>query len=113
MKLYTEEQVLKAMNDYANTSSDLDYVMDVEMAIIEQLTPIELPSDDEIKSYSNRYSTIHEDVSDKLGKYLVSAIHIKTNKYMWSQMYKNGSKLPFWLLILVTILIGALLYFFK
>jgi len=22
MKLYTEEQVLKAMNDYANTSSD-------------------------------------------------------------------------------------------
>ena len=49
MKLYTEEQVIKAMNDYANTSSDLDYVMDVEMAIIEQLTPIELPSDEEIE----------------------------------------------------------------
>ena len=49
MKLYTEEQVLKAMNDYANTSSDLDNVMDVEMAIIEQLTPIELPSDEEIE----------------------------------------------------------------
>jgi hypothetical protein len=43
MKLYTEEQVKKAMNDYTNTSSDLDNVMDVEMAIIEQLTPIELP----------------------------------------------------------------------
>ncbi len=48
MKLYTEEQVLKAMNDYANTSSDLDNVMDVEMAIIERLTPIVLPSDEEI-----------------------------------------------------------------
>jgi hypothetical protein len=48
MKLYTEEQVLKAMNDYANTSSDLDNVINVEMAIIEQLTPIELPSDEEI-----------------------------------------------------------------
>jgi glutamine synthetase type III len=48
MKLYTEEQVLKAMNDYANTSSDLDNVINVEMAIIEQLTPIELPSDEYI-----------------------------------------------------------------
>ena len=49
MKLYTEEQIRKAMNDYANTSSDLDNVMDVEMAIIEKLTPIELPSDEEIE----------------------------------------------------------------
>jgi paraquat-inducible protein B len=32
---------------------------------------------------------------------------------MWNQMYKNGSKLPFWLLILVTIIIGAILYFTK
>jgi glutamine synthetase type III len=48
MKLYTEEQVLKAMNDYADTSSDLDNVINVEMAIIEQLTPIELPSDEYI-----------------------------------------------------------------
>ena len=55
MKLYTEEQVRKAMNDYANTSSDLDYVMDVEMAIIEQLTPIELPSDEEIEKRAESY----------------------------------------------------------
>jgi paraquat-inducible protein B len=26
-------------------------------------------------------------------------------------MYKNGSKLPFWLLILVTMLLGVILYF--
>jgi paraquat-inducible protein B len=32
---------------------------------------------------------------------------------MWNQMYKNGSNLPFWLLILVTIIIGAILYFTK
>ena len=31
MKLYTEKQVLKAMNDYANTSSDLDNVINVEI----------------------------------------------------------------------------------
>jgi paraquat-inducible protein B len=26
-------------------------------------------------------------------------------------MYKNGSKLPFWLLILVTMILGVILYF--
>jgi hypothetical protein len=50
--------------------------------IIKSLTSIELPSDEEIKSYSDKYSTIHEDVSDKLGKYLVSAIHIDGAKWM-------------------------------
>jgi len=50
--------------------------------IIKSLTSIKLPSDEEIKSYSDKYSTIHEDVSDKLGKYLVSAIHIDGAKWM-------------------------------
>ena len=50
--------------------------------IIKSLTSIELPSDEDIKSYSDKYSTIHEDVSDKLGKYLVSAIHIDGAKWM-------------------------------
>ena len=30
---------------------------------------------------------------------------------MWNQMYKNGSKLPLWLLITIVIILGALLYF--
>ena len=49
MKLYTEEQVRKAMNDYVNTSLDLDNVIDVETVIVERLTPIELPSDEDIE----------------------------------------------------------------
>jgi hypothetical protein len=64
MKLYTEEQVLKAMNDYANTSSDLDYVMDVEMAIIEQLTPIELPSDEYIDEVFQPMTELHQYYKD-------------------------------------------------
>ena len=84
MKLYTEEQVkdafirgvLKGMSGSTLSTYEL-----FEMYISE-LTPIELPSDDEIKSYSNRYSTIHEDVSDKLGQYLVSAIHIDGAKWL-------------------------------
>ena len=51
---------------------------------------IELPSDEEIKSYSDRYSTIHEDVSDKLGKYLVSAIHIDGAKWMKEQILNQN-----------------------
>jgi type VI protein secretion system component VasF len=29
---------------------------------------------------------------------------------MWNQMYKNGSKLPFWLLVLVTMILFVMLY---
>jgi hypothetical protein len=75
MKLYTEEQLLKAMNDYANTSSDLDYVMDVEMAIIEQLTPIELPSDRDIEIAANGNQEHYEGAMWLKHKYLT-----KTNK---------------------------------
>jgi hypothetical protein len=78
MKLYTEEQVRKLLDK-----------MDVIYSL-EELTPIELPSDEEIKSYSNRYSTIHEDVSDKLGKYLVSAIHIDGANWMKEQILNQN-----------------------
>lgn len=49
MKLYTEEQVRKAMEYYIYTSADFDELFDVESAIISRLTPIELPSDEEIE----------------------------------------------------------------
>jgi hypothetical protein len=92
MKLYTEEQikdafirgVLKGMAGSTLSTYEL-----FEMYISE-LTPIELPSDEEIKSYSDRYSTIHEDVSDKLGKYLVSAIHIDGAKWLKEHIFNQN-----------------------
>ena len=80
MKLYTEEQVRKLLKYLTLSSPSVDGYMDT-------LTPIELPSDEEIKEYSNRYSTMHEDVSDKLGKYLVSSIHIDGSNWMKEQLY--------------------------
>ena len=85
MKLYTEEQVRKAIDKSLEFRYDDEFYSDDE--VIESLTPIELPSDEEIKEYSNRYSTMHEDVSDKLGKYLVSAIHIDGANWMREQIY--------------------------
>lgn len=85
MKLYTEEQVKEAMR-----LAILTY--DSTGDIFQQLTPIELPSDDEIKSYSDRYSTMHEDVSDKLGKYLVCAIHTDGAKWMKEQLKNQNSQ---------------------
>jgi hypothetical protein len=92
MKLYTEEQikdafirgVLKGMAGSTLSTYEL-----FEMYISE-LTPIELPSDEEIKSYSDRYSTIHEDVSDKLGKYLVYAIHTDGALWMKDQILNQN-----------------------
>ena len=86
MKLYTEEELLKAMS--YSRSYDANWVM-TENEILKLITPIELPSDEEIKGYSDRYSTMHEDVSDKLGKYLVSAIHIDGARWMKEQILKN------------------------
>ena len=93
MKLYTEEQVNRlkywknnAEEDYITTPiSVLKYISELE-----KLTPIELPSDEEIKGYSDRYSTMHEDVSDKLGKYLVSAIHIDGANWMKEQILNQN-----------------------
>ena len=80
MKLYTEEQV-KDMLELTNLNVQFH---------IDTMIPIELPSDEEIKSYSNRYSTIHEDVSDKLGQYLVSAIHIDGAKWLKEHILKQN-----------------------
>ena len=85
MKLYTEEQLREAYN-----RGRTDWINEIEdYYIFSELTPIELPSDDEVKEYSDSYSTIHEDVSDKLGKYLVSAIHIDGANWLKEQILKN------------------------
>ena len=84
MKLYTEEQVLKIIQ---KTVMDKPETYD---EVLKYYTPIELPSDEEIKEYSNRYSTMHEDVSDKLGKYLVSAIHIDGANWMKEQILNQN-----------------------
>lgn len=86
MKLYTEEQVDKMLSRARLHKQD-DTEMFANEYLLSEETPIELPSDEEIKEYSNRYSTIHEDVSDKLGKYLVSAIHIDGANWMKGQLY--------------------------
>ena len=92
MKLYTEEQVIKAIGkarvivEFLNNSNYRYRVDD----IFDSLTPIELPSDDEIKSHSDRYSTMHEDVSDKLGKYLVYTIHTDGDKWMKEQILNQN-----------------------
>ena len=50
MKLYTEEQVKKAMCNYMLTYED-----STMKNILEQLTPIELPSDEEIEERAESY----------------------------------------------------------
>jgi hypothetical protein len=90
-KLYTEEQVRQMLSIYmANVLLDVDGKMPTVDEILSYKTPIELPSDEEIKSYSDRYSIIHEDVSDKLGKYLVYAIHIDGAKWMKEQILNQN-----------------------
>lgn len=88
MKLYTEEELLKAIQLGRNYGGWVT----TEPEILKQLTPIEIPSDEDIKSYSDRYSTMHEDVSDKLGKYLVSAIHIDGARWMKEQILGKEDK---------------------
>jgi hypothetical protein len=89
MKLYTEEQIKSIYRvGIIDGKCDAD-INNIDYLIFDGLTTIELPSDEEIKSYSDKYSTIHEDVSDKLGKYLVSAIHIDGAKWMKEQILKN------------------------
>ena len=93
MKLYTEEQV-KDLNYWKNNAEE-DYLTTPISVLkyiseLEKLTLIEIPSDEDIKSYSDRYSTMHEDVSDKLGKYLVSAIHIDGAKWMKEHIFNQN-----------------------
>ena len=88
MKLYTEEQVKESFKSGFRLAMETDGgLKEGQEEIFNLLTPVELPSDDEIKSYSDRYSTMHEDVSDKLGKYIVSAIHIDGANWMKEQLY--------------------------
>jgi hypothetical protein len=84
MKFYTKSQVeeIYLQGWYDGKIGFKDRIDDA----ISYQTAIELPSDEEIKSYSDRYSIIHEDVSDKLGKYLVYAIHIDGAKWMKEQI---------------------------
>jgi uncharacterized protein YqeY len=95
MKLYTEEQVLKAMNDYANTSSDLDNVINVEMAIIEQLTPIELSVVEIKQSITNTKLTISEkhdlavSIFEKLGGEVKSYIDEETKSDIVNKLTKK------------------------
>ena len=97
MKLYTEEQVRKVLwefgdllfNNCQHGIKEDDIKIYSDWAIEDEAT-IELPSDGEIKEYSNRYSTMHEDVSDKLGKYLVSAIHIDGANWMREQILNQN-----------------------
>jgi hypothetical protein len=56
MKLYTEEQVRKAMMMASSVITDDDEV-------IAQLTPIELPSDEEIENYARLHGLVHPFVS--------------------------------------------------
>jgi hypothetical protein len=92
MKLYTEEQVLNTVNAIQSyiEKFGIDGAQPTIKNHLKMLAPIELPSDEEIKSYSDRYSTMHEDVSNKLGKYLVSAIHIDGAKWMKEQILNQN-----------------------
>jgi H2-forming N5,N10-methylenetetrahydromethanopterin dehydrogenase-like enzyme len=94
MKLYTEEQVLNTVNAIQSyiEKFGIDGAQPTIKNHLKMLAQIELPSDEEIKSYSDRYSTMHEDVSDKLGQYLVSAIHIDGAKWMKEQILGKEDK---------------------
>lgn len=57
MKLYTEEQVRQAM-DFARGHHRMS-----DTQFIETLTPIELPSDEEIENYARQSGLVHPFVS--------------------------------------------------
>ena len=92
MKLYTEEQVRRIYDlAFINLDQDGCHIIDEDKYFeqkIEELIPIELPSDEEIKEAANEYLTMHEDVSDKLGKYVVSAIHIDGAMWIKNEITK-------------------------
>ena len=51
MKLYTEEQIMKAMVDYIQGTPRID--------VINSLTPTVLPSDEEIENYARQSGLVH------------------------------------------------------
>ena len=71
MKLYTEEQVLKAIRE-ARYYSDL---IKPDNVILKELTPIELPSDEEIDKKSFERLTLAQISGFRLGaKYVIDKI---------------------------------------
>ena len=56
MKLYTEEELLKAMS--YSRSYDANWVM-TENEILKMLSPIELPSDEEIENDAKKFVLSH------------------------------------------------------
>ena len=52
-KLYTEEQVRRAIDIIDDSHHQLEYY-----EVLEKLTPIELPSDEEIEAEAGRYAFI-------------------------------------------------------
>ena len=74
MKLYTEEQVKEAMKLFFLTTKSYK-------EILEQITPIELPSDEQIEKYAeaNCYDAFHEEGLEKGAKWMKEQI-INQNK---------------------------------
>ena len=62
MKLYTEEQVRKAIELAQECDHDGYYPVNFDYSqteILEHLTPVELPSDEEIETYINSIDKYH------------------------------------------------------
>ena len=62
MKLYTEEQLMKTWNTAFTEALKLDeedYMPTFYGEFIKQLTPIELPSDEEIDNYARQSGLVH------------------------------------------------------
>ena len=84
MKLYTEEQVRQSLMKHQNasmllSSEQIDY-------LIEEITPIELPSDEEIYLMSEKYA-------EKCGlKNFFNEDEVKINKHHWVMGYKSAIK---------------------
>ena len=75
MKLYTEEQVRKAIS-YARSISADNYENPPIERVLNSITPIELPSDEEIEKYAeaNCYDAFHEEGLEKGAKWMKEQI---------------------------------------
>ena len=107
MKLYTEEQILNAIKSYVNSLDTLDNIIykDNELLIlscfsksieiVEKLTPIELPSDDEIEDYAeaNCYDAFHEEGLEKGAKWIKEQI-LNQNKGQMGLFTERDEETP-------------------
>ena len=85
-KLYTEEQVRKIFENLS-TSTGYDYYMET---YCDSLTPIVLPSDEEIEIMSYKYAVMHEDISDKVGKYIIKVSCLDGAKWIKEQILNQN-----------------------